>query len=326
MNRRLAGLHALVCVLAASPALAMPYLVEDIEILGSNSVVARAIDNDGRILGSVTGIAEGDLFILDGDDIRFFSLPSNLMSNGAAFSPGTVNPFDFAADNTVVGAVFEESDSFEPPARGFRTQADDTSAIDLIDIGVTTTPPDVAITGVSPDGSVVAGWFRGDNDVDLNREPNAFLYDFTTDTLTMVEPFGESGAFVWGMNASGALVGNSPQGGFLWDAGVSTLLVGPGGDRLTADGISDSGIITGRNLDTGLPYVLEGGVTSTFSVPGARATLVGDVNDAGVVVGFYFDPDFSLRSFKATPIPEPASVVVALVSACGSIIAARRRA
>ncbi len=62
-------------------------------------------------------------------------------------------------------------------------------------------------------------------------------------------------------------------------------------------------------------FVDENSVFSTVFVPGSFGTQVTGLNDLGQVVGFYFDSTGGTHAFEATPVPEPASLLLSL-SAC----------
>jgi hypothetical protein len=101
-----------------------------------------------------------------------------------------------------------------------------------------------------------------------------------------------------GINNAGEVVGVAilpPEApfDFLWVNGIFTLINLPG----TPSGINDSGQIIG-NVG-GFGYLDTNGVIQSIDVPGSTGTVALGINDAGAIVGAF------------TPVPEPASLVLA---------------
>jgi hypothetical protein len=55
-------------------------------------------------------------------------------------------------------------------------------------------------------------------------------------------------------------------------------------------------------------YLLSGSSFSQFDVEGATGTLGIGINDAGVIVGGFFDINGTLHGYVAAPVPEPGTL------------------
>jgi uncharacterized membrane protein len=105
----------------------------------------------------------------------------------------------------------------------------------------------------------------------------------------------------WGINNAGEVVGvASGLGDFLWLNGTFTPISLPG----QPSGINDSGQIIGNaggiiGNTGGFGYLDTNGVIQTIDVPGSTGTVAYGINDAGDIVGTF------------TPVPEPASLLLA---------------
>jgi uncharacterized membrane protein len=101
------------------------------------------------------------------------------------------------------------------------------------------------------------------------------------------------------------------EGGGLFN-GTFTQINLPG----TPSGINDSGQIIGNVGAFG--YLDTNGIIQTIAVPGSTSTVAYGINDAGAIVGT-FTPGF-------TPVPEPASFVLAAAGLIGIALLKRYRA
>jgi hypothetical protein len=89
------------------------------------------------------------------------------------------------------------------------------------------------------------------------------------------------------INSAGVVVGlaiksGGGEEGFLWQTGSSRL------NNLVPSGINGSGATTGMDGDKSFIQTAGGHVT-TFSVPGSVQTVALKINNAGTIVGYWFD-------------------------------------
>jgi uncharacterized membrane protein len=130
--------------------------------------------------------------------------------------------------------------------------------------------------------------------VDQNNMTHGFV-NFAGRSVTTFN-LSESEGQIGGINNSGDLVGytigNTGVGGFKYDVwtGLSTAL-----PIELAFGINDFGSIVGSNSIDALLY--SRGVLTEFNVPGALETEAYGINDAGVIVGDYFNTDTNATGF-----------------------------
>jgi probable HAF family extracellular repeat protein len=108
-----------------------------------------------------------------------------------------------------------------------------------------------------------------------------------------------------GVNNAGDVVGifgsSTSNGGFVLSSGVYTAITFPGAFAFP-DGINNRGQIVGAlfhnlsSLDSG--FLLQDGVFTTFAFPGSSSgSFATGINDAGEIVGTYFDSEGLHQSF-----------------------------
>jgi len=94
------------------------------------------------------------------------------------------------------------------------------------------------------------------------------------------------------INDSGLIVGNCPSGGFVYNGSSFTIVNDPGGAS-SITGISNSGLLVGEyfasDTDPGHGFFYNSGIFTDFEIPNASYTYPADVNDSGIVVGWYTD-------------------------------------
>jgi len=157
---------------------------------------------------------------------------------------------------------------------------------------------------------------------------------------------------VLGINDAGQIVGRFGFGtgepgfrfGFLNSGSSFTTIDFPGGARaIQANGIDAAGRIVGNysepegivspcnlteSMDTGVgpactnqassllhAYLLEGSSFTQLDFPGAIGTLGIGINDAGVIVGGFFDSTGTLHGYVANPVPEPSTWALTTIGA-----------
>ncbi len=188
--------------------------------------------------------------------------------------------------------------------------------------------------GVSPNGRWIVGNYQ--NDQGATR---GFAFDTQPGGATTFFSGVSEVTVAAGVNSAGIVVGyerTAVQGvgtiGPSWTYdlgnGLRTELNVAGSQRTGARDISESGLISGYYYSSLRPAVTHGfsgygGAFETVDVPGASQTFIYGANDAGALVGSYFDADGNQGAFLATPVPEPAAAW--LVAAGLAWLALRRR-
>ena len=153
-----------------------------------------------------------------------------------------------------------------------------------------------------------------------NPDGNFNTVLFSTDgSGTVTRGINDAGVQVgWSLEADGSTIGVIYDGD-----GFATFSLGATKSTLPND-VNNTGVIVGNvaNLDftrsRGFVRDASGNI-SFIDVAGAEWTQALGINDLGIVVGHYEDENEVLRSFIATPVPEPSSFVVLGVIAMGIV-------
>jgi hypothetical protein len=148
-----------------------------------------------------------------------------------------------------------------------------------------------------------------------------YTYNIGTKTFAPVTVAGATSVTAAGINNSGAIDGfytntAGVQVGFLLNGGKLTSLQAPGFSATQLTGISNTGLLVGTGITSGgvtdgVVYDSLTGTWSSYSDPfGIGTTVFNGVNDKGQIVGFYTDGAGNVDGLLATPVPEPASLLL----------------
>jgi uncharacterized membrane protein len=164
------------------------------------------------------------------------------------------------------------------------------------------------------DLGVIAGVFRDAAGVDHGflRQPDG--------TFTNINVPGAASTSANDINNNGLLVGFSTDATgaetpYLRNlSGIFTPLIVPGATTAEALGINSLGQITGFFEDTmGVNHGFLRDPDGTFTIldpPGSTLTFAVGINDRSQIVGVFLDSSGVQHGFLATPVPEPASLVL----------------
>jgi hypothetical protein len=120
-------------------------------------------------------------------------------------------------------------------------------------------------------------------------------------TITILDVPAASFTEARGINDIHTIVGNTTDGGFVFDGSTYTVFHIAGSNGTEANDINNNGVIAGTWLDNGTPrgYVasaadINGNLISVFTtidvpVPGALGTRITGINDDGDLAGYYQD-------------------------------------
>jgi probable HAF family extracellular repeat protein len=294
MKRFLYGLVALGLLLAsAAQAIAQPgYVYSTLDVPGATRTGAFAINNLGQIVGSYADARGGHDFLLSGGNFITLNLPG---------SPSGLND-----SGQIVGTT--KPPYLGGPRHGYLFSGGSTTMFDVPGAFGT------FASGINGSGQVVGSYFGS------SRFSPSHGYLLSGSQYTTLDAPGAFSTELFGINAAGQIVGGSSNGAFLLTGGRYITLAVPGAIGTSPVGINDSGQIVGTWADGGThSFVYDNGSYTTLAVPGSIVTFADGINDAGQIVGEYEDADHVFHGFVATPVPEPATLLMLGVATLGMI-------
>lgn len=262
---------------------------------GYASTLLWDINDSGTIVGNSDGVA----FVYANGSFMTVAHPAGTF--GTSLS-GVAN------DGSLFGSYFWSTDQGESRSTGFVLSGG--VYTDILVPGSL----DTAIRQVSGNGRYLTGsWFDG-------QVTHGFAYDRETDARVDFTPPTTGGFYiVQGANDSGQITGNyslfngsaQVSESFVYDMSTGALQRFsslPGSQRPRFRDINDLGIVAGFDAAVGA-MVTDLVSTSFIQAPiGLTSPIAYGINDAGVVVGYAFDPvTENYSGWIATPVPEPST-------------------
>lgn len=333
------------------------YRIQNLGVLqpGDTGSVARAINNDGWVVGYATsGLGAADtaflyrhgrmssLGLLDGAAAEMaYDINDRGQVVGNVFNPITRTRYPFLYDgghlvNPAAGLGTERGGAYSINEQGQltgnigdRAFYHDGTQSRFIPLGDTVLSAGVSIN----DHGTVLGYARYSNDY------YAFTYDGATFTRLPALPGGGNGFEPFAINNTGQIIGQeffeeTGNKAYLRRGGEVTELGSLGGGDTGAYGLNDHGVVVGVSRTSAgsfHAYVYREGALRDLNdlvLPGAakRWELGGamDINDRGQIVG-YGTLNGVQRAFLATPIPEPGTWALLLAGLAGLAVRHRRR-
>lgn len=289
VSKLLVALPVLLAVCSASAA----YQIQDFTAVVAPQTTLFAINDRGDMVGGAGDGTQGYGFVVRGQTVEtiFDASLGNWFSAQAISNTGVVAVAVSSADrpDALPWSYLYEDGKFTLVADGR-----------------------IYVRGMSPDGRFLTGYC----------DTGTCIYDTAGKTfLSNAAGF----SYLQDVNSSGLVAGTQvveePGSGRFNMVGVTLDLhsgqtqsyqVHQSLDGTTVmRGINDQGDLAGRVFeDDGLIYGFHrsaSGVVERFRAGGGD-TYVQGLNNAGVIVGYYETPEGGLRSFVASPVPEPGSV------------------
>jgi len=270
------------------------YVFNSIDYPGSTFTDVRGINNVGQIVGyaAIGGTSFGFVYT----DGVFALLPP---------APGGLPTFAHGINDSgvVVGGTFDDL----TPHQAFILA--DTYFLFSEPGWAITTARAISLAGVLTGVSI-------NSDASGARTLNAFIYNPSTNVFTDIfvpnmNPLGLNVA--QGMNAAGQVVGSvgifgHGATGFLRqpDGSISTFQIN--NNSTGARGINDFGVITGFTTLAGgrsMAFVGTSAGYELLNIPGAVESAGQGINNAGQIVGLWFDAAENVHGFIATPASLP---------------------
>jgi len=313
-------------LLGASEASRAGYVFTAIDFPGAPTTLALGINDAGLIVGiyfDTSGIEHG--FLKSGSSLTPIDVPGS-----------TFTQVDGINDVGQIVGGFGDSTGFR---HGFLKSGSSFTQLDVP--GATVFTEAIGIN----DAGLIVGAFS-----DTPGVEHGFLKSGSS--YTAIDVPGAVTTDVLGINDAGQIVGRFGFGtgepgfrfGFLNSGSSFTTIDFPGGARaIQANGIDAAGRIVGNysepegivspcnlteSMDTGVgpactnqassllhAYLLEGSSFTQLDFPGAIGTLGIGINDAGVIVGGFFDSTGTLHGYVANPVPEPSTWALTTIGA-----------
>jgi probable HAF family extracellular repeat protein len=246
--------------------------------------------------------------------------------------PGTLSP-STAANANSPNAIAGQYEDLTSAIHGFVLRG---SAFTTIDVPKQSS---TVINGINAPGLLTGTY------IDSTGGSHAF-FSPSQGVFTTLTPPGSVRSQSGFLNAQGQVVGtyrtsDQKRHGFLWSRGtfINTMINVPGDDAMlgtVAFGINDLGQIVGDYVASSQPspadglrhgFLLSQGTYTTLDPPGSTFTVAEGINNAGVIVGVYFDADgqrhgFFLSNGVYTKIDVPGSTATAVnsINAQGQIV------
>jgi probable HAF family extracellular repeat protein len=272
------------------------YVYTTLGVPGSSFTVANGINASGQIVGYYSSDAGLHGFLLSGGNYTTLD------------APGAVNTLPYATNN--VGQIVGYYNDVGGLPHGFLLSGGAYTPVEVP--GSSSTYP----SGINDRGQIVGLAADG-----------SFLY--SGGRYTSINVPGSMSTTALGINNAGQIVGyyqdaNRLGHGFLLSGDTYTSFDVPGAVITQPMGINNLGQIAGWYDVTSRPsgvlgFLLSDGIYTTLDPPGTLGIRVNGINDAAQIVGTYspISEPGPPHGFVATPVPEPATLLLLAIGTLG---------
>ena len=269
---------------AAADAVVVGYKIETVDVPDATGVQIYAVNNLGHVAGTFTDADGGHGFLYDGHTVTLLEDP-----DGNSLSPRGLNDAGVVVGGAAgYGFVFDGVN-----LQQHRYAGRDTGFADLNNHGV------------------VAGAYSYPWSSYMNVSYGLIYQNGGSTPSNHPDNVNGRGQWLADVNDNGTVAGNYYPGfygrarGYLFDGEQYTDVLVPGTTWVTAEGLNNAGHVVGVQIrDNGADrfgFVYNGSEYESFRFPGTTGwTMLNDINDAGVLVGYAGAEGFIARPAGTT--------------------------
>jgi probable HAF family extracellular repeat protein len=274
------------------------YSFTTFDVPGAIATIASDINDVGQIVGAYTTDTVTHGFLYSGGTFTTIDMPPL----GPTFEPVDTSLSGINNAGQIVGSLYQPSfyvgyvENSTRRQYGFVLDSNGMAVLERLG------SPVYEANGINNLGQIVGSFFDSTGEHGFIDTNGVFTtIDFPRASRTHVAAINNLGQIVGGIDG---------RAGFLETNGVFQPILFPGKNTDLYD-INDAGDIIGDSVSGGVLNSL--GEFTPINFPGSQETLVFGINNAGQIVGTFFDSSNRGHGFIATPIPEATSMLLVVL-------------